>query len=486
METLPSKGTDHNSSVIEDRLPEFVQAFRDLLAVLTPADASFEAHEEAALSLGNEVIRRCLQQELQEKADAIPQEIRLDQLMHIRRHHPGTVTYHSLCGGLEVRRWTYRVVGWRNGPTLVPLDKEAGLINRTTPAMARSLTLGYAKGPIRSYHEDLKASFRRPPSRATLERIAKAIGQEIRGFTWSIESKLREKERVPEGAVSIAMGIDRTSVPMEEDRPKDHVSTYRSRKRKKPRVRKKPKPVVVQWRMAYVGTVSFLDRHGDALATRRYATPADRGPRGVTLRIGEDLMHALNYQPSLKVVVVQDGAKELWNLMRDLLKYERRVKKWYEVLDLFHVLERLARILDGLGIEASERQARLRVWTRQLKRSNTTLRRMLTWIRRALRRQEKLGKDVDWSDLEYLRKRTKQMRYASMVRSGLPVASSITEGACKSLIAARAKRSGQRWRPEGLAAVLNLRAIYHSDRFDAFWPRFTQLHREKHIVKAVV
>ena len=35
--------------------------------------------------------------------------------------------YHSLCGAVEVRRDTYRLAGVHNGPTVVPLEIEAGI-----------------------------------------------------------------------------------------------------------------------------------------------------------------------------------------------------------------------------------------------------------------------------------------------------------------------------------------------------------------------
>jgi hypothetical protein len=50
------------------------------------------------------------------------------------------------------------------------------------------------------------------------------------------------------------------------------------------------------------------------------------------------------------------------------------------------------------------------------------------------------------------------------------VGSGATEGTCKSVVVGiRTKRSGQRWRAEGLANVLTLRAIHQSDRFRSFW-----------------
>src|SRR2546425_798429 len=67
-----------------------------------------------------------------------------------RRHEPGEVEYHSLCGSLHIKRWTYREIGIRNGTTRVPMEIAAGIIQKATPALALSLTQGFAKGPLRS------------------------------------------------------------------------------------------------------------------------------------------------------------------------------------------------------------------------------------------------------------------------------------------------------------------------------------------------
>ena len=60
------------------------------------------------------------------------------------------VRYFTLCGAVDIERWTYREMGVRNGPTLVPLDLDAGLVERTTPALGFRIALGYAKDHMRT------------------------------------------------------------------------------------------------------------------------------------------------------------------------------------------------------------------------------------------------------------------------------------------------------------------------------------------------
>ena len=62
---------------------------------------------------------------------------------------------------------------------------------------------------------------------------------------------------------------------------------------------------------------------------------------------------------------------------------------------------------------------------------------------------------------------------------GLPVGSGVTEGACKSVIKMRTNGSGQRWRPQGLTAVLTLRSLHLSDRLPRFWANFSRRYRNE-------
>jgi hypothetical protein len=48
------------------------------------------------------------------------------------------------------------------------------------------------------------------------------------------------------------------------------------------------------------------------------------------------------------------------------------------------------------------------------------------------------------------------------------VGSGIAEAACKTVVSTRAKRTGMRWTPEGLDAVLAVRTAVLNDTYDTF------------------
>lgn len=481
-------GTVHEFPV--QRKPQTREAEQELARALRRAvdakvglDAGFEAREVAALALTNEATRLFLHGDLMAIADRHGEHVEVDGVIY-QRHQPGTVTYFTLCGALEIDRWTYREMGVRNGPTIVPLELEAGLVEHGTPALGFRIALGYAKAHMRSCEEDMKADHRSPPSRSTLERMAKAIGTDARRVAPRIEPRLRRAEGVPDGAVALSMGLDRTAVPMEESRPTGEAPATRRKTRQTPYERTPPNPVNVNYRMAYVGTITFHDAHGDELGTRFYTAAAHESPTArVVGPLMADLRQALRQAPGLTVGVIQDGAPELWTLLTTALSAEPLVTTYYTAIDRYHLNERLAEILRGVEPDVAARGERLSQWNERLDRDDDAIYRIRATVRAihadaTLRRDRVLLDTLD-PHLTYLENNAYLMRYARLREVGLPVGSGVTEGACKSVIQMRTNGGGQRWRPEGLEAVLTLRAVHKSDRLPRFWANFARAYRKE-------
>jgi hypothetical protein len=434
---------------------------------------AFGRREELALNLANEAVRQRLEQDLRAIAEDFGEELLVGDRL-FRQHLPGAGTYHSLCGPLNVPRSTYREAGVRNGPTVVPLDLAAGIIEGATPALAFSIAEGYAESDMRRHEEMLRGAARVPPSRATLEVLAVRIGTAVRGETRRIERVLRRAERAPENATGISIGLDRTAVPMEEPRPEGHASNTPRKKRTKPRVRKAPPPVDVNWRMAYVGTFTLVDSDGDAVVTRRYTATPSEEPKALLQRILADLRNALRQDPALRLGVLQDGAPELWNLVREALKAEPMVSRWDEGIDIYHLYEHLGTALALTEPSKAERKATMERWKQLLRDHDCAIDVIeIQLLERYATLPPSKAADL-WEELVYIRNNKDRMRYARLRRRGLPLGSGITEGACKSVIARRAKGCGQRWHEQGLGGALTLRAIHRSERLPRFWKAFSR------------
>ena len=244
------------------------------------------------------------------------------------------------------------------------------------PRTGRNVAHGYGQHDIRQHGESLEKAHRIAPPRATLERMAKWLATEVMTELPRIEPRIRCLEVVPDAAHGIVVGIDRTSAPMAE--PSDKNPPLR----KKPYQRRAPDPVEVNYRMAYVATVTLVDEQAEALVTRRYAIEASDSERDMLARAMADVRHALHRRSDLRVAVIQDGAHEMWNLVRpelNALKEKGVIVTWHEAIDFCHLIERLAETLELIDCES--RQWQLQTWRQSLIGDDTAIDTIASYLR---------------------------------------------------------------------------------------------------------
>lgn len=486
--TVPVGGQEVDSEAL---LKECEDALEKLLDQQLDDGDNFETYEQTVLKNVHEIARRKLEKKLQSLAAGFADRLAIDHnadwhglredtAATYRRHCPGTVTYHSLVGPLRVRRYTYRACG--STETHVPLDLAAGLMERMTPALACCVAIGYAHMPLRTCEELMIAGGMRPPSRSTLDRAARDLGDYAVACNAAIEPLLRANELVPAGTRLVAVGLDRVAVPMRHGEEHVGIRAYTPDLR-----RSRPHPKLrallrgpVQWRMDYVGTVAFFGDDKQLLESRKYRLPGEANITSIVERVMADVRHALVQRP-VELAVIQDGAPELWSAMQTALRNEPLVPTWTEVLDWYHLDERLTKCLDAC-VDSANRHAQRASWHTALlekPRGANTVIRVLRDKARDMNAEEAEQFAVHVGYLEHNKSR---MNYRACRARGIPIGSGVTEGACKSVVNVRAKRSGQRWSQRGLTAALHLRAMHESNRFDAFWSFFSRRYRATHIV----
>jgi hypothetical protein len=398
-----------------------------------------------------------------------------------KRHELGTVEYHSLCGSMEIARYTYRQVGVHNGPTVAPVELIAGLMERATPALAFRAALGDAQCPSRQWEEQLYADHRRPPSRSTLERIAKNTGETVGKTMPEILPIVRDEEKIHEDAVGLSCGLDRTTIPMEEPLRKGDLRDPELKRRKKPYVRRPPKPVEVNYRMGYVGTVNLTGADGESVKTYKYGCSADVDPQHILKMMTDDLIHIrdrmkASHLPPLPMGIIQDGAPEMWNLVESAVAKAMPGERFQKGIDRFHLTERLAASLKALRDPCSrDRELILNEWRMKLESSDDAIdeieRILIREMKGNLKRKQLSAANAEIlrTHLTYIKNNKHYMRYATLRKNGIPTGSGATEGACKSLIMIRTKGCGQRWHSFGVNAVLSLHGLYLSGRLRPFW-----------------
>jgi hypothetical protein len=409
------KRTSKKNPSKDDLIDEVVERVEELVSEELGDSTSFEEYEKAVLRITNEIARRRLQRKLQGIADGFAHELRIEHnndwhgwrettTHDFRKHLSGTVRYHSLVGSLEIRRFTYRECH-RNGVTYVPLELEAGLMERMTPGLAKAVALGASQMPAREFEKVLWASQRCPPSYATLDRGARDLGAYALASNEEIEPKVRAEETVPHEATAIVLGLDRTSVLMRKDEQLRPLWTSSGDIR-----RSRPRPVGakfdgVEWRLDYVATVSFVDRHGKRIVSRHYRLPSEGDPTVIVERMMADVRHAKSQCPRLRVAVVQDGAPELWSVMRRALADEPLVDTWHEILDWYHLAERLAECVKLCCTDNAQRGALRKQWHAHLHEHHDGAERVLRSLRRRTRRLTPENRETMRVHIDYLAKR---------------------------------------------------------------------------------
>lgn len=169
-------------------------------------------------------------------------------------------------------------------------------------------------------------------------------------------------------------------------------------------------------------------------------------------------------------VAVVDGNKDQINCIRGMagnLGVEVTI-----VVDLIHALGYLWKA--GKALEQSDRQA-TEAWVDGC--LNRLLRGKISGVAAGMRRsathRRLTGKARDAVDAcaRYLLNNKQYVRYDEFLRDGLPIASGVIEGACRSLVKDRMDITGARWGLRGAEAIPKLRSLRASgdlDRYLAF------------------
>jgi hypothetical protein len=184
-------------------------------------------------------------------------------------------------------------------------------------------------------------------------------------------------------------------------------------------------------------------------------------------RLKEDVYVLRERRPELPVVLLADGAPELWNLFSQHLNGRTLGVEPMQLVDVWHVLEYVAaaaRLLEARGKCAP---GMFRRWKAMLlegadgKGARDVLQALEATDARKVRDAEDRQPVND--AIRYLENRSARMDYAGARARGLAIDSGAVEATCKSLVAIRMKRAGSRWKTESGNEVLALRALQLSD-----------------------
>jgi hypothetical protein len=362
-------------------------------------------------------------------------------------------TYTSAVGPVRVARSLYRHPHGEHA--VCPLELRSGIIEGSwTPLAAKQAAWVVAHLTPKEGEELFDLLGNMTPSKSTLDRLPKALHIHWEAQRPRFEATLRRQEDIPPEAVTLAVSLDGVMAPMKDGQ--------RHAKRTQARAQGKSPSGPAGYQEVGCGTVSYYDRHGERLCTRRMARMPEPNKATLKHQLTAEVMGALIQRPDLRVVKVADGAPDNWSYLGETLPFG------VEVLDFYHAAEHLGAALGAAYGEGTppyqERVETLRKVLRDDPQGADKVIGALSRLRTRYPRRQAIHKA-----LAYFREHHHRMRYADLRAHNLPIGSGVVEAACKTLVSQRLKRSGMRWRMDGGQAILTFRALCQSARFERAW-----------------
>jgi hypothetical protein len=448
-------------SPASQRLREFLQARRQAWAQGTPDFEPFERElHEHVMNLE----RECLAEELA-RYDVGAARIEVGGTTY-QPVVQAPETYLSVAGPVRVERHLYRPAG-RNAKSICPLELRAGIINGYwTPRAARhgAFVLAHLPaGTAEALFEELGAM---QPSRSTLDRLPRSLSAHWEPHRPDWEATLQVQETVPAEATTLAISVDGVLAPL---KPQEAEREARAAKRAAPG---KQASGPTGYREVGCGTLTLYDREGERLQTLQYARMPEHKKVTLAEQLHAEAQAILGARPDLRRVYLADGADSNWELLAEV---ERAVggnpRKSVRIVDFYHACEHLKDGGDAIWGESTPwghaEFARLRTLLKEAEDGAERIIRTLQYHRgRTTRtRRKRIG-----AALTYFRNQRGRMHYAAYQRQHLPIGSGVVEAACKTLVTQRLKGSGMAWTMAGGQAILTLRSLLQSGRWDKAWP----------------
>jgi hypothetical protein len=451
-------------SAVMEKLGQFVQEWDMRWDKGVPDFERFEHELHAHIQ---EVEKAMLSEELA-RYDVTAEEIEVKGIRY-RQTLTASETYLTTAGSIGVERHLYRPAG-RGSQSICPLELRSGIIaGYWTPRAARQAGFILALLPSRDGEALFDELGNMRPSRSSLDRLPKDLSSHWEKHRQAWEADLRAAEDVPAQAKVMAISVDGVTVRMQSDQPRT--------KRDQPG---KHASGPIGQREAGCGTVVLYDVEGERQQTIRYGRMPEHRKLILQRQLETESQSVLRLQPGLQRVLLADGAEPNWTLLAEVDRAcGPAPHPSIEIVDFYHACDHLKEGCDAAWGESTPRSKaefmRLKTLLKEDDHGVDHLIRVLKYHRG--RSQGRKQKRVD-IQLTYFRNQQHRMHYAAYLRDHLPIASGVMEAACKTLVSQRLKQSGMAWTLSGGQAILTLRSLIQSGRWQPAWDLLRQDFRE--------
>lgn len=382
--------------------------------------------------------------------------------------------YRSIFGTIPIRRAYYHAEG---SPGVFPLDGEINLPERGYSYLVQEFSSRLAVTMSYEDTQEILSSFFpvKMPIRS-LESIVGDLCDEVDQF---YEEKTPPKVST-EAVVTVAT-VDKKGIVIRKHNSDDPVPDAAPSNPDKPGKKK----------MATVISAYTIPRHLRTADDIVQEATEQRGPGSKPRPENRQLWGSLTDGPEQTVVrlksavgqrlpegnelvCILDGERSLWTLICQYFPTA------FFVLDIFHVLEHLAKAAHCFHDENSP-EAR-RFVTERLRmlllgkagRVIGGLRQMLTKHDLCNSKKYSLNQVIG-----YLERNRKHMRYEICLAKGYPIGSGVIEGACRNLINDRLELTGMSWTRQGAESIMRLRAVHINKDWESFWNHRRQSERSR-------
>lgn len=222
------------------------------------------------------------------------------------------------------------------------------------------------------------------------------------------------------------------------------------------------KHFVSEWREPKVLTVYVLREDGERDKCHRVVLDGTLGDADGVFKLLIYHLLRLGVHRAEQVVFLGDGAKWIWNrtaALRAALGLD--AEKFVEVLDYFHVVERLTKLV---GKKARWKEEERTAWLDEQKsRLNDGDSEAVGAAAVALVKRDKSARE---REAEYWARNADRLRYANFREAKLPIGSGAVESAVRRVVNLRMKSASVLWTEEHAEGILHLRAHSKAGRWD--------------------
>jgi hypothetical protein len=345
--------------------------------------------------------------------------------------------YECLNGQIKLERAVYQ--NSSGGTQYVPLENNAGLVNNCTPHFAKIITSKGARMGANSVVADLDECNKRKISARYVKSMLDDVGKlaQNKQETWKYEIPDDIK---PEDVATVSLSVDGTSMYLTDGGG---------------------------WREATVGVITLYNKPGVRLHSTYIGGPPEYGKDKFLSQLDKEWNRTLSKFPKATTQGIADGAAWIWNYLT--------VRTTYQVLDFYHISEYIGKAANVLHKKSEDQETFKTEWCHYIKHHHRGVYTFLHHLEEAIKKIPKMTK-ADKANLQsvmdYMKNQAPKTNYLREIEANRPIGSGVTEAGCKQLIKARMCQAGMRWKLQGAACVIALRALLITrGRWNQFWKK---------------